>query len=293
MNQWDEQKEVRALTAEEFQAYCQKQSYNLRDKIRDYLRNNHFSAFLTLTFNPELIDSTDFEAVQKVLREWLKKMKRRNPDFQYLAVPELHKKVRENGKRGIHWHIVVDKLPARWKRKIDKKTGRKVYHHGLAVHKIPDWSWGYSDVTKIDDKIKTSNYVVKYITKELYDPAMGVPKGSHHFLKSKGLEQAETLYLNLTVEEIQKIERNSDQTTNWDNKKFVDMETGEILKISELVELLKAGQKEQLEIIEATVQIFDHVKIELHKIFSAGLEKARDESRKLMRNGEKQRWALT
>ena len=62
------------------------------NKIYEISRSNDWDYFLTLTFNPEKVNSYDYEEVTKKLSQWIKNMKRKYaPDLKYLLVPERHK----------------------------------------------------------------------------------------------------------------------------------------------------------------------------------------------------------
>ena len=62
-------------------------------------RSNKWDLFITLTFDRELVDSSDYELVSKKVSKWLNNLKLRYcSDLKYLIVPELHKDK-------IHYHF--------------------------------------------------------------------------------------------------------------------------------------------------------------------------------------------
>ena len=123
-----------------------------RDRVRDIVIMNDFTHFLTITFNPEEIDSFDVVTVRKKLNQWLKHQVIRK-GLQYVLIPELHKSGR------IHAHALINdvfKLVDSGKR---TKSGKVIYN-------CPEWRYGFTTAIPLDDqKIRVANYVTKYITK--------------------------------------------------------------------------------------------------------------------------------
>ena len=152
--------------------------YEVRTKIKDYILNNHFDTFWTLTFDPKICDEAiEDEYRYEEMRKWLHKMRarhRRNSDekFNYIAIPERHK----SGQ--IHWHMVTGGLDVEL---IDSgKTYKK-----QKIYNCPDWEHGFTNVQRMRSKSKISSYVTKYITKDLlYSP---VRKNKRKYWSSKGL----------------------------------------------------------------------------------------------------------
>lgn len=123
-----------------------------RDRVRDIVIMNDFTHFLTITFNPEEIDSFDVVTVRKKLSKWLHHQTERK-GLQYVLIPELHKSGR------IHAHALINdvfKLVDSGKR---TKSGKVIYN-------CPEWRYGFTTAIPLDDqKIRVANYVTKYITK--------------------------------------------------------------------------------------------------------------------------------
>ena len=73
-----------------------------KNMIYDYARTNDFEYFVTMTFNPDKVDSFNYVACSQKLSDWLKNLRRRvAPDIRYLFVPELHKSGR------YHFHGIL------------------------------------------------------------------------------------------------------------------------------------------------------------------------------------------
>lgn len=145
-------------------------------KLFDYIRCNlDLNYFVTLTFNPDLINSKDYAAVIKKVNQWLDNRVRRN-GLKYCGVVERHKK------GGLHFHFMTNdklffvdsgtvKVP-KHKKPIKRETAAKYkipWQEWQTVWNVFDWDYGFSTAIKIIDDdlhIKTSHYLVKYLTKD-------------------------------------------------------------------------------------------------------------------------------
>lgn len=155
-----------------------------KNMIYDYARSNDFDYFVTLTFNPELVDSFNYFEVSQKLSQWLNNVKKRYAlDFKYLFVPELHKSGR------YHFHGLIGNIGTL--RLVDSgmytPDGKRIYNLG-------NYRMGFTTATAITDKQRTATYIGKYITKEL----SGHIKGKKHYWVSRNL--------NLPREEILTVE---------------------------------------------------------------------------------------
>ncbi|MFQ7888315.1 hypothetical protein ACIMN5_25235, partial [Escherichia coli] len=162
--------------------------YKTKSKLRDYARNNHFDKFWTLTFDPKNFGSSDnlrFEEMQK----FLKRMTRKYGKFNYLAVPERHKS------GAIHWHMMTGYFEPKL---ID--SGKR--YKEKTIFNCPEWEFGFTNVQNVRSKKKISNYVSKYITKDLMDsPAR---RNKKKYWASRSLELPKTFgikeLVNLNIE---------------------------------------------------------------------------------------------
>lgn len=143
-----------------------------KNMIYDYARSNDFEWFVTMTFNPEKVDSFDYSACSRKLSDWIKNVRRRySPDIRYLFVPELHKSGR------YHFHGLLGEigtLPL-----VD--SGKR--DHDQVIYNIDNYKLGFTTATKILDKQRTATYIGKYITKEL----SGHIRGKKRYWNSKNL----------------------------------------------------------------------------------------------------------
>ena len=159
-----------------------------KQKIYDYALANDWTNgyFFTITFNPDFVDSFNYDECYKRIYQFLKNVKAQNKDFKYIFVPEFHKSGR------IHFHglgtncenlIFVDSGKV--------KNGKKIYNINMRSYK-----YGFTTVTKVQDTNKVSSYITKYITKELITNT----KGKHRYLFSKNLD-APTVSTELVYDE--------------------------------------------------------------------------------------------
>lgn len=172
------------------------------NSIYELARANHWEYFLTLTFNPDKVNRYDYSEVTKKMTNFLKVMRRKNPDMMYVLVPELHK----DG--AYHFHGVFSQIP-----NIDIKDtgiysfGKYTIHKsrlsesqiekGRLIYSLDNYGWGYSDIQKVENTEKTANYITKYITKEL----MQATKGKKRYWASRNLNKPEVQELLLSATE--------------------------------------------------------------------------------------------
>ena len=139
--------------------------------INELIQCNHWDYFFTATVNGEYINRYDLEACLLKIRKILKKIKRGNPSFKYLFIIEEHK----DG--AYHFHGVCTDL------------GLYVNDNGYFSNWYLD-ELGYNSFSKIEDTVKVSYYILKYITKN----CLRNSNGSCYF-SSRGLKKAEVSYL--------------------------------------------------------------------------------------------------
>ncbi len=149
-------------------------------RIEDIIKlNTELSNFVTLTFDPEIVESSDPKEVYKVFEQWLKNAVSRK-GLKYVFVPEYHKK---DGK--IHFHGIVNdvlscvdsgtrKVNGFYKPVRISKIDRWISSARIApedvreiVYNLPDWKYGFSTSMKIEkSQGNVLNYITKYITKD-------------------------------------------------------------------------------------------------------------------------------
>lgn len=128
-----------------------------KNTIYNIARSHDWKWFVTFTFNRTKTDASDFkEIMRKMSRNMNNTQQRKCPNLKYIVVPELHA-----DKTNYHFHGLFagcDELRFVFSGKFDKS--------GKPIFNIPNWSWGFSTATLVDDSGAASNYICKYITKE-------------------------------------------------------------------------------------------------------------------------------
>ena len=124
-----------------------------RAKLRRLALANSFDYFVTLTFDPQKVDSFDPAAVAKALGRWCDNMVRRN-GLKYILVPELHQSGR------IHLHGFFSG------RNIIAEDSGHIDSCGHPVYNLPQWGYGFSTAIQLYGEYGSAvGYVCKYIGK--------------------------------------------------------------------------------------------------------------------------------
>ena len=144
-----------------------------KQKIYDYAKANsdELIFFSTFTFNPNKINSFDYSLVTSKMTNWLRNIRKKIPSLKYIGVPEQHKSGR------FHFHFLMNDISA-----ILIDSGHKT-KDGMTIYNLEAYKLGFSTATLIQDRERVSNYISKYITKEL---ALQT-KGKKRYWHSKGL----------------------------------------------------------------------------------------------------------
>ena len=146
-----------------------RQVYAIRRRIRGYAFSNNFRWFVTLTFNPEKVDSSDYETAKNTLLKWCRRMRDRHDRFDYLIIPELHKS------GAVHFHGLLGDIPAHFVGALNPKTGKPIIRHDRQVYNLTEWEYGFSDCEEIESPERAASYITKYVTaalltdKEMYN----------------------------------------------------------------------------------------------------------------------------
>ncbi|MCM1253971.1 MAG: hypothetical protein NC321_14225 [Clostridium sp.] len=143
------------------EARTRRQIYAIRRKIKGYALSNNFRWFVTLTFNPEKVDSFDYATAKTILLKWCRRMRNRHKRFDYLLVPELHKS------GAVHFHGLLGNIPAYFAEAINPKTGKPIIRHNRQVYNLTEWEYGFSDCEKIESPERAASYITKYVTAAL------------------------------------------------------------------------------------------------------------------------------
>lgn len=161
-----------------------------RQKVYDIARSNSFTHFITLTFDPDKVDSYDYLDCCSSLLSFTKLLNRRNSI--YVLVPEKHK----SGRYHFHGLITLGSLSLH--RATSPYDGSFMTdEQGRPIYNLPQYNLGFSTATEISDPAKTASYLAKYLTKELQ-----VPKGKKCYWASRSCSRPVVERCNLSEDEL-------------------------------------------------------------------------------------------
>lgn len=155
-----------------------------KNELYKLARANSWDWFITFTFDKNIVDDrTNYDLLVKIVGKLFNNWKSRKcPGFKYLFVPEQHKRIEDNGLRAWHFHGLISnadgltfiKLTDEEKRYYDIHTDRDVY-------RIKEYKLGFCTATKIENTDKASNYITKYMTKQI----CSVLKNKRRYINSR------------------------------------------------------------------------------------------------------------
>lgn len=149
-----------------------------RSALYMYARQCVWDYFITLTYSPDKIENRyDFSLCMKKVHKWIDNCKQRKAkELLYLLVPEQHK----DGA----WHI--HGLLCNTTGLTFTDSGKR--YDGKIVYNLDDWKLGFSTATEVTDTYKVSNYITKYITKDL----CAVTPGKQRYFVSQSIPKPKT-----------------------------------------------------------------------------------------------------
>ena len=180
---WDNTEDHRRKCADPETEDRQRSMRRARSKLRRMALANDFKWFVTLTLDPQKVDSHDGAAVVKKLNAWCSNMVQRK-GLRYILVPERHKK------GGIHFHgFFNDCLEVVDSGHTDKQ--------GHTIYNLPQWSLGFTTAIELyDDYEKAVGYVCKYVGKQGEKPA------GRWYYSGGDLKEPEVLYTEINPREL-------------------------------------------------------------------------------------------
>jgi len=126
--------------------------------------NLKLTKFLTLTFAGEM---SQIEIANVHFHNFVARLRRLYPEFQYIAVPEFQKR------GAVHYHLLCY-LP---------------YVPGEIIAKV--WTHGFIKIKRTDRVKNLAKYMTKYLTKDLFDGRLYSKK---KFFCSRELDRPQVLY---------------------------------------------------------------------------------------------------
>lgn len=154
-------------------------------KVRRIALANQFRWFVTLTYDPQKVDSLNPEEALRRMGQWCSnQVKRRG--LRYVLVPERHKSGR------VHLHgFFSDSLEATDSGHVDR-TGHPIYN-------LPGWGYGFTTAIELyGDYHKAVAYVCKYIGKD-------GKIGGRWYYSGGALAQPVTDYVNISAKDLAEV----------------------------------------------------------------------------------------
>lgn len=147
-----------------------------RQKITRLINcNPELKAFITLTFNKEVLD---LKTSNICFDRFIKRMNYLIKDFKYLAIPEF-----QPISKRVHYHLISNyPLP-----KFKNTEERHAYEQWFAK---TYWKNGYVNVNSVKNIKYVGIYISKYLGKELFDPRYFKKR---KFIYSRTLRQPEII----------------------------------------------------------------------------------------------------
>lgn len=197
-----------------------------KTSLLDLARNNPWDWFITLTFDPEKVDRTDYKQLIMHIKYYLSKLKKRHPDLEYLFIAELHAD-------GISWHfhgLIQSKT-------INKElTDSGQLDKGNIIYNLTKYDLGWSTATQIKSTQRVANYISKYVTKSMTEQ---IPKGCRRFINSTGLNKPQVKYELLNDIQMQEYREQASVIKQSEKMlKKIDIPTGEVIEYLNIYEYL-------------------------------------------------------
>lgn len=151
-------------------------------KIEEYALCNDWGYFATLTLNKDKQDRYDIKGYIRDLGKMINNMNRyREVKITYLLIPERHK----DG--AWHMHGFFNGLTESDLIKAKKGSRKRDVYNWVAYGE----RFGFNDLERIEDKGKATNYIKKYISKDMARSIKEINAKTYYC--SKGLKVSETI----------------------------------------------------------------------------------------------------
>ena len=172
-----------------------------KDNFYGFALCNDWAYFCTFTIAKNEHKSDD-ENTKKYWKMFREKLQYKHPDIKILAVPERHQQ------GNIHFHALLGNanLDTILLVAVNPHTKEPIFRKGRQVYNLPLWDKGFSTIVKIDtadieSQLKTINYMIEYVTKDL---CIGAFQKRYYRTKNLDFKQTETK-LSITVVNVFKL----------------------------------------------------------------------------------------
>ena len=188
-----------------------------RAKLRRLALANEFRWFVTLTLDPEKVDSFDGTAVVKKLNAWCSNMVQRK-GLRYILVPERHQSGR------IHFHGFFNDC-------LEVVDSGHMDRQGHRVFNLPQWSLGFTTAIELyDEYTRAVGYVCKYVGKQGEKPA------GRWYYSGGDLREPEITFAEISPAEL---------AAEYGDRAFVFYPPGKQMAVVNGIKVLEQVQKEE------------------------------------------------
>jgi len=172
-------------TSVNYQQNLERSLRNTKKVIQGIVLMNDFDLFVTITLNDDTVDRYNIDLAKKFVSQWHKNKKKKYPNFEYLIIPEFHKKCKDcvqnkipncthtDRPKAIHFHALYKGYtgfltPAINNNQYSRYYKQNLIRKGRQVFNLQEFKkYGYTDVEKIEEKAAVASYIRKYITKDM------------------------------------------------------------------------------------------------------------------------------
>ena len=170
-------------------------------------RSNVWDYFVTFTFNKDRVNRQSYEDCYNAVSRYVKWLKKKYcPNLKYLLVPELH-----SDGVSFHFHGLFANcldIPL----VVATKDGKELLDEkGRYIYNAPDYIYGFSTFTRIDDNFAVISYMTKYITKDLVDNTIGY----NRYICSKDIARPVCKVAKLSQEQLEDLFSRSGVSINY------------------------------------------------------------------------------
>lgn len=161
------------------------------DNIFGYALCNEWQYFITLTFNPSIVDREDDNDIIYHWTLFRQKLQYYYAEVKILAIPERHP---TSGKLHLHCLVGNCNLDKYLSRAINSHTNKQIYSNGRVVFNLELFDFGFSTVVKIDSNpLKVANYLSKYVVKDFGN--IGYNKKAFYNTRNLNFKNKEYAYM--------------------------------------------------------------------------------------------------
>lgn len=187
--------------------------------VYKYARANVWEWFFTLTFNPEKVDSFNYEEVTEKLSKWLNNMRRTCPEMKYMVVPEKHKSGR------YHFHGLFANVDG-----LRFEDSGHADQDGKTIYNVGNYSLGFSTATRAQDTGRASSYLSKYISKDLAESTFGRKR----YWASRNLDLPMEYIMEVPNKDTKQLRRELLAECTWHKQQGGDMQSVDYFEFTEI-----------------------------------------------------------